>query len=386
MNAITLTVNGEQVSGIVEPRTHLADFLRGGLGLTGTHLGCEQGVCGACTVMIDGRPSRSCLTLAASCEGADVRTVEGFDDDPAMAAIRDAFCENHGLQCGFCTPGMLITARDIVGRLGEADEKRVRHELAGNICRCTGYQGIVNAITGVIAKNGRMPFNPETPAIELKPAMSRPTPPAFTRKASTQTAAPAAPQVGMAVDEAGWTVVTQSFTVPHPADEVWTAFGDIPSVARCMPGAEITEVTGNRVEGRLTIRFGPISASFGGEATHTVDAAARTGALAGRGNDSGSATSAQGAMTYAVVTEDAETTRVDISVRFKLSGPLAQFSRGGLVRDFVARLTDTFSKNLSAMLSGKDITAGDAGLNAFALLWSVIRRRLAALFGGQSAS
>ncbi|MFY0612931.1 MAG: 2Fe-2S iron-sulfur cluster binding domain-containing protein, partial [Hyphomicrobiaceae bacterium] len=101
---IALTVNGRAVSGDVEPRTHLADFLREDLLLTGTHLGCEQGVCGACTVMIDGRPSRSCITLAVACDAADVRTIENFDDDPLMAQLRDAFTRHHGLQCGFCTP------------------------------------------------------------------------------------------------------------------------------------------------------------------------------------------------------------------------------------------------------------------------------------------
>lgn len=382
MTSITLTVNGETVSGTVEPRTHLADFLRGQLGFTGTHLGCEQGVCGACTVMIDGRPSRSCITFAAACDGAEVRTVEGFDDDPAMANLRDAFSEHHGLQCGFCTPGMLITARDIVGRLGEADEKRIRQELAGNICRCTGYQGIVNAISSVIEKNGAMPFNSETPAIDLAPRPAQPAPAAFSRVATEAAATATLPGVAMSVDEEGWTVVTQSFDVAHPAGAVWRAFDDIPSVARCMPGAEVTTVEGDRIDGKMTIKFGPISAAFGGEATRTVNEATRSGQIAGKGADSGSGTSAEGVVTYAVSEAGASASTVDISVRFKLTGPLAQFSRGGLVKDFVGRLTETFARNLSRLLSGEEVEAGDGGLNAFALLWAVIKQRLAALFGG----
>ena len=110
-------VNGAPIEAQVEPRTHLADFVRESLGLTGTHLGCEHGVCGACTLEIDGAPVRGCITYAAACDGAEVRTIEGFADDPLMAALRAAFCEHHALQCGYCTPGMLITARDIVGRL-----------------------------------------------------------------------------------------------------------------------------------------------------------------------------------------------------------------------------------------------------------------------------
>jgi carbon-monoxide dehydrogenase small subunit len=148
---ISLTVNGKRVEREVEPRTHLADFLRESLRLTGTNLGCEHGVCGACTLQIDGAPARSCLTLAVACDGADVRTIEGFDADPVMTELRAAFTAEHALQCGYCTPGMLATARDIVTRLPDADEARVRLELSGNLCRCTGYLGIVRAILSVLA-------------------------------------------------------------------------------------------------------------------------------------------------------------------------------------------------------------------------------------------
>jgi aerobic carbon-monoxide dehydrogenase small subunit len=147
---IRLTVNGEATEVLVEPRTHLADLLRGELLLTGTHLGCEHGVCGACTVELDDAPARSCITHAGACEGARVRTIEGFADDPVMAALRRAFAAEHALQCGYCTPGMLITARDIVLRLPEADEARVREELSGNLCRCTGYRGVVRAVLRVL--------------------------------------------------------------------------------------------------------------------------------------------------------------------------------------------------------------------------------------------
>jgi aerobic carbon-monoxide dehydrogenase small subunit len=150
MKSISLIVNGKPVSASVEPRTHLADFLREGLRLTGTNLGCEHGVCGACTLVIDGAPARSCIAFAAACDGAQIRTIEGFDDDPPMSLLRKAFSAEHALQCGYCTPGMLITARDIVTRLPDADEARVREELAGNLCRCTGYVGIVRAILRVL--------------------------------------------------------------------------------------------------------------------------------------------------------------------------------------------------------------------------------------------
>ncbi len=153
MRRIALSVNGRALEAQVEPRTHLADFLRESQGLTGTNLGCEHGVCGACTLEIDGAPARSCITYAVACEGAKVRSIEGFEDDPVMAKLRDAFTAEHALQCGYCTPGMLITARDIVTRLPDADEARIRKELSGNLCRCTGYMGIVRAIQRVLKGN-----------------------------------------------------------------------------------------------------------------------------------------------------------------------------------------------------------------------------------------
>jgi carbon-monoxide dehydrogenase small subunit len=118
--------------------------------LTGTNLGCEQGVCGACTMMVDGVPMRSCIIPAVSCSGAAVRTIEDFDHDPLMAELRMAFTAEHALQCGYCTPGMLATARDIVTRLPDADEARIRLELSGNLCRCTGYVGLVRAVQRVL--------------------------------------------------------------------------------------------------------------------------------------------------------------------------------------------------------------------------------------------
>jgi len=150
MRTVRLRVNGREIVEAIEERLHLADFLRERLGLTATHLRCEQGVCGACTLLIDWQPARSCIAYAALCEGADVTTLEGLEQDPVIAALRRAFTSEHGLQCGYCTPGMLVTARDIVMRIPQADDARIRLELSGNLCRCTGYVGIVRAIRRVI--------------------------------------------------------------------------------------------------------------------------------------------------------------------------------------------------------------------------------------------
>ena len=154
MITISLIVNDEPVEATVETRTSLADFLREQLHLTGTHIGCEHGVCGACTVHLDGVSARSCITLAAACDGRDVKTIEGFETDPQMEAIRVEFSKEHALQCGYCTPGMLMTAVALATEKPDLTEADVRHGLEGNICRCTGYQNIVvSVMAGAAAMN-----------------------------------------------------------------------------------------------------------------------------------------------------------------------------------------------------------------------------------------
>lgn len=147
MPSIGMTVNGTPVSAEVEPRTLLVDFLREQLRLTGTHVGCDTSQCGACVVHMDGLAVKSCTTLAVQCDGVEIVTVEGLAKDGELHPMQEAFRENHALQCGFCTPGMIMSAIDIVKRHGGVpDEQTIRHELEGNLCRCTGYHNIVKAV------------------------------------------------------------------------------------------------------------------------------------------------------------------------------------------------------------------------------------------------
>jgi carbon-monoxide dehydrogenase small subunit len=146
---INLTVNGEAAAETIEPRTTLVDFLRETLGLTGSHVGCEHGVCGACTVLLNGTVVRGCLTLAVQCEGATVETIEGISDSGVIADLQEAFRRRNALQCGFCTPGMLLTAQELLAHNGTPSRDTIREHLAGNYCRCTGYQAIVDAVESV---------------------------------------------------------------------------------------------------------------------------------------------------------------------------------------------------------------------------------------------
>ncbi len=144
---ITVTVNGAAHRAALEPRKTLADFLREDCGLTGTHLGCEHGVCGACTVIMDGRAVRSCLVFAVQAEGAEITTVEGLATDGALTPVQQAFIDNHGLQCGFCTPGFIVSVTAFLESNPDPGPDEIREGLSGNICRCTGYQGIIKAVT-----------------------------------------------------------------------------------------------------------------------------------------------------------------------------------------------------------------------------------------------
>jgi carbon-monoxide dehydrogenase small subunit len=156
MKSLTLELNGAKITGDVEPRETLADFLRERCRLTATHLGCEHGACGACTVAVDEQATRSCLRLAIMCDGHSVQTLEGLENDPTMEVLRRHFHQSHALQCGFCTPGMLMMARDILLRMPNPDAETVRGQLSGQICRCTGYSGIVTAIVAAGRELGRV--------------------------------------------------------------------------------------------------------------------------------------------------------------------------------------------------------------------------------------
>lgn len=161
---ITAEVNGRSVTANVEPRWLLTDFLRHELGLTGTHVGCEQGVCGACTVQVDGEPIRACLMLAVQVDGRIVRTVEDLAPGPEqMSPLQEAFREKHGLQCGFCTPGFLMSIEPLLPQLAEASDEEIRVAISGNVCRCTGYESIVQAVREAAENLGATVNNASAP-------------------------------------------------------------------------------------------------------------------------------------------------------------------------------------------------------------------------------
>jgi carbon-monoxide dehydrogenase small subunit len=397
MRTIRLTVNRKAVTAAVEPRTHLADFLRESQLLTGTHLGCEHGVCGACTLLIDGAPARSCITYAVACEGAEITTIEGLDDDEVTRHLRVAFSREHGVQCGYCTPGMLVTARDIVSRLPDADERRVRSELSGNLCRCTGYVGIVRAVCAVLEGRRRTALTTE-PArrLALGPVgcgHAAPAMPADSSDSSTvvPSAAAATDQTASLAAEMAvtrpksQTLLRQSFTVDHPRERVFTFFAQLDDVVACMPGAALTEAPRDgHVRGRLRIKLGPIASDFVGAARVERDPAHHRGAIRGSGRDSRTGSAASGEVRYVLIEEKAgAATRVDVEVGYALTGALAQFSRSGIVNDLAERLTTAFARNLEARLAGgRDVSEAPqrSELDAGSLVLAVVRARIKRFF------
>jgi len=383
MRTVTLTINEKPVTATVEPRMHLADFLREGRNLTGTHIGCEHGVCGACTVLIDGSPARSCITLAVACDGARITTIEGLDDDPIAAELRTAFSREHALQCGYCTPGMLISARDVVLRLDRPTEHDIRVAMSGNLCRCTGYVGIINAVTSVLAARR----NAGTAAVAgagrtaLGPVGSG-------HAAATQGTGPAA-RPGAAVapepavrreaqaDFAPQASFEQSFVVAHPRDKVWAFFGDVAAVASCLPGVSLAEVGDDHAAGKMRVKVGPMTAEFHGAAEIARDPSTWSGTILGSGRDARSDSATRGRIAYRLSPTDDGATRVDVAVAYALTGAFAQFSRSGLIQDIAGRMTQAFVRNLEARLAGGGTAPQPAAaLNAGTLVFSVIAERV----------
>jgi aerobic carbon-monoxide dehydrogenase small subunit len=402
VTAINLTVNGNAVAANVEPRTNLADFLRDTLGLTGTHLGCEHGVCGACTLIIDAMPARSCITLAVACDGADIMTIEGHDDDAVMQELRTAFSREHALQCGYCTPGMLASARDVVLRMPDARAQDIRVAMSGNLCRCTGYVGIVRAIEHVLAeraaKGVASPIKPRTalgpagsnPATPIAPrsaalAHAAPRPAAAASSASGQGAKVPSPAASARVMDKPQSTLRQSFRVGHRRDDVWAFFGRLGDVTTCLPGTSLIGTpTDDHVEPRIRIKVGPIIAEFEGVADAVRDAAHYAGTIRGSARDTRSSSMTRGEIRYRLLEDaDAAATRVDVEVGYTLTGPLAQFGRSAIVQEIAARMTESFARNLQARLDRGDSGTGapqatapaalDAGSLVFSVLWDRIR-------------
>lgn len=361
MSRVNLVINGRAISADVEPRLHLADFVREHLLLTGTHLGCEHGVCGACTILIDGAPARSCIAFAAACEGADVCTIEGIEHDPIMQLLRTAFTAEHALQCGYCTPGILITARDIVLRLPNADNAQIRLELAGNLCRCTGYAGIVRAIRRVL--NERIATIP--PVVTALPTL-----------APIDTVAPVTGTIDQTMTaRVVGPAIELRLRIARPLPEVWTALHDPTLLVDCVPGARLVSVEDDRLSGELNVTLGPVTALFKGSGLLVLLEDSHTATLTGEASDAHSRTRLSGESKIALQQDGPMATRADVAVSYKLRGPLGQIARGPIIRAVADEIAATIAETLERRLIGQQVAAA-ASLSPFRLLACVSWRRI----------
>ena len=402
---IALTINGKSVESDITPRTNLADFLRDHVLLTGTHVGCEHGICGACTVVINGEIARSCITYAVSCDGAEVRTIEGYDDDPLMGRLRQAFTEEHALQCGYCTPGMLVAARDLVRRKTGLSRGEIRTEMSGNLCRCTGYMGIVNAIERVMATSGEalQPAGtpppawlgpapgPQSAGIEAKAASAKqeqrapaPARKHAPHKSRSRSGKRVVVTVGAIEEKEGVVHLSQSFVLEHPREDVWRLMSDPQAVAHCMPGAKLDGPPNDgKIAGRMEVKLGPIAASFAGEGTVQQYPSEYRQVIEGHGGDRKSGSRVTGRVDYKLAAVEAAgrpATRVDVVIGYGLTGLLAQLGRSALARDLARDMGETFAQNIDARLRDPSAdTSHGTHISAVSLVRRLIAARIRAL-------
>ncbi|GAA4887475.1 xanthine dehydrogenase family Fe-S subunit [Actinomycetospora straminea] len=374
---VALTVNGRAVTVTVAPRTTLSDVLRDHLGLTGTHVGCEHGVCGMCTVLLDGEAVRACLLFAVQCEGAALTTVEGLGTAADQHPLQQAFSHHHGLQCGFCTPGMLMSAYDLLAG-GTYDPATLPEDMSGVLCRCTGYRGILAAVDDVARTH---PDGVPPPRAAAPPALVgrsggasvASTLASDVRKSPTSPAEITVPSGPPTV-----TVEVRS-ALSSSVDDVWAVVSDPERLVACLPGAAMTEDLGDdRYRGRAVVALGPVSLRFEGLA-HVVerDPATHRLRLLAQGADRGGS-STQAVIRLAAEPGDGGGTVLWADADVHLSGRVAQFGRA-LAGDVSRRLFEQFAAAVDeAARTGEAPTTRTSPLRlALAAVQAGVRRLLA---------
>jgi aerobic-type carbon monoxide dehydrogenase small subunit (CoxS/CutS family)/carbon monoxide dehydrogenase subunit G len=377
---IAMTVNGTDVTVSVPPRVHLADVLREQLGLTGTHLGCEHGVCGMCTVLVDGEAARACLLFAVQCEGSDIVTVEGLGSAEEQHPLQRAFSAHHGLQCGFCTPGMLMSSYDLLadgpkGTAIEPDELPV--EMSGVLCRCTGYRGILAAVEDVAAQHPDGLPGPRNCGRRTLVGRGGGQPAASEEVEGT--APPALAEVRLPTGAPSATVEVLS-PLGVPVEKVWEVLDDFHRLADCLPGAQLVEVLDDRrYRGRATVALGPVKLAFDGlaQVVERVPQEHRLRVLAQGADTGGSTTQADIRLAAEPTAEGGSVLRADAALF--LSGRIAQFGRA-LAGDVSRRLFEQFAAAVEENArTGRAPDTPREPPGALALLAGTIAARLRAL-------
>jgi len=377
--AVSITVNGTPTRLEVPARLTLADALRDELGLTGTHLGCEHGVCGMCTVLVDGNASRACLLFACQLEGSEIVTVEGLGRPDDLHPLQEAFGRHHGLQCGFCTPGFLLSSYDLLDHKPDVTPDELPTELSGVICRCTGYRNIVNAVADVAATYPEgIPGPGNCGARTLMGragAVGRTQLTGGEQEADTTatTAAPERPQEIRIPDGEPTIHVDVDSPLAASLDDVTRVMADIQTLARCLPGAELTEDLGEGwYRGRAQVALGPIRLSFASLA-HVIEHDTDHLRVLAQGEDASGGRAQVEILLQASSTEGG--TRLQADARVFLTGRIAQFGRS-LAGDVSRRMFEQFAASVEQVANGADVVSTPTPPGAFRLLAATIADRM----------
>jgi carbon-monoxide dehydrogenase small subunit len=373
---VSMTVNGSPTSLSLPPRVTLSDALRDHLGLTGTHVGCEHGVCGMCTVIVDGEAARACLLFACQLEGAEVLTVEGLGRPDDLHPLQDAFGRHHALQCGFCTPGFLLSAYDLLDHDPTVSRDDLPAELSGVLCRCTGYRNIVDAVDEVaVAHRDGLPgprnCGPRT-LVGRTPAgaHARPGPPGPPPREPVERGRPQA--IELPSDEPTFTVVVSRDLAATP-DQVGRVLGDIRLLAGCLPGAELTDELGDGwYRGQARVGLGPIRLAFQGTA-HLLEQRPDQLHVLAQGRDAGGG-QAQAEIRLHASPLDTGTTRLEADARVFLTGRIAGFGRS-LAGDVTQRLFEDFAGAVEDTATGRERAGRAAAPSAIRLVVSTLLAR-----------
>jgi xanthine dehydrogenase YagT iron-sulfur-binding subunit len=372
---VTMTVNGSEVTMSLPARVTLSDALRDNLGLTGTHVGCEHGICGMCTVLVDGEAMRSCLAFAVQLDGAEITTVEGLGRPDDLHPLQEAFGRHHGLQCGFCTPGFLMSSYDLLSEQPQIQREDMPAELSGVLCRCTGYRNILDAVDdaarahpdGIPAPRncGRRTLVGRSPAGTPQPVADSAPDEATGDRARPQEIVLPTGEPTISID-----VVSE---LSSSASELARVFGDIHLLARCLPGAELTEdLDDGWYRGCAGVALGPVRLSFKGLAQVLEQLPDRI-VLRAQGAD----TSGGGAQAHIEMTsrQSGTTTTLEAQARVFLTGRVAGFGRS-LAGDVSRRMFEEFARAVDQVASGGEPAPSGQTPKALSMLWSVLADRL----------
>jgi aerobic-type carbon monoxide dehydrogenase small subunit (CoxS/CutS family)/carbon monoxide dehydrogenase subunit G len=372
---VTLTVNGSEVTVSLPARVTLSDALRDHLGLTGTHVGCEHGICGMCTVLVDGEAARSCLLFAVQLDGAEITTVEGLGRQDDLHPLQESFGRHHALQCGFCTPGFLMSSYDLLSHEPDVRREDLPAELSGVLCRCTGYRNIVDAVDEVADahRDGLPgPINCGKRAlVGRSPAGSSGSGASAVEALESREADGHPEQISLPSGQPTIDIDVTSRLEAGPA-QVARVFGDVRLLARCLPGAELTDELGDDwYRGRARIALGPVRLSFQGTA-HIVEQSDERIVMRAQGRDSGGGGAQAGIVMIASPAD--EGTLLHAQADVFLTGRIAGFGRS-LAGDVSRRMFEDFARALDRAAAGEEPDAGARPPSAVTLLMSTLLDR-----------